>query len=107
MPPFALTSSNSRRMALALLTPWIAVTPDRSVTVPMRISVSVTPWVGPAANANAAADMDNAVAAAQSSVFNFDIGLASQITLADVRPLLGGPPTTIDWAGERGAVNAA
>ena len=41
-PPLALTSSNAMRMALALLTPCTAVTPDRSVMVPMMISVSLT-----------------------------------------------------------------
>jgi hypothetical protein len=54
MPPLALASSNAMRIALALLTPWIAVTPDRSVMVPIRISVSVTPCTDPAAIAVAA-----------------------------------------------------
>ena len=46
MPPRALISSIAMRMALALLTPWTAVTPDRSVMVPTMISVSLTPRVG-------------------------------------------------------------
>src|SRR5579872_170934 len=42
-PPAALASSNARRTELELFTPCTAVTPDRSVAVPMMISVSVTP----------------------------------------------------------------
>src|SRR6185437_5287549 len=44
-PPFSFASSNAMRMAWLLLTPWIAVTPDRSVMVPM------TPRTGSAARA--------------------------------------------------------
>src|ERR1700735_5105200 len=49
MPPLAVASCNARRIASALLTPCTAVTPDRSVMVPTRISLSVTPCTGPAA----------------------------------------------------------
>src|ERR1700729_4279347 len=49
MPPFALMSSNAMRIELAALVPCTAVTPDRSVIMPMAISVSDTPRVAVAA----------------------------------------------------------
>ena len=46
--PLAFTSSSTMRMASELLTPCAAVTLGRSVTVPMTLSVSVTPRTGAA-----------------------------------------------------------
>src|SRR3954468_9827096 len=67
MPPVSLISSNARRTALELLTPCTAVTPDRSVMVPTRISVSVTPrWVS--ADAADASTASAAVARDQRTV---------------------------------------
>src|SRR3954453_5860183 len=43
MPPAALHSSNAMRIEAAALAPCTAVTPDRSVIMPMMISVSETP----------------------------------------------------------------
>src|SRR4051812_8650907 len=51
MPPAALHSSNAMRIEAAALAPCTAVTPDRSVIMPMMISVSETPrwaaWARP------------------------------------------------------------
>jgi hypothetical protein len=40
-----------------VFTPWIAVTPDKSVMVPTEISLSVTPVTGSAAKVGTAAGM--------------------------------------------------
>src|SRR4051812_12659106 len=43
MPPASLHSSNAMRIEAAAFAPCTAVTPDRSVIIPMMISVSETP----------------------------------------------------------------
>ena len=57
-----------------VFTPWIAVTPDKSVMVPTRISLSVTPVTGSAAKAGTAA-RNAAAASKKSTVSRLDVSL--------------------------------
>src|SRR4051812_33009986 len=103
MPPAALHSSNAMRIEAAALAPCTAVTPDRSVIMPMMISVSETPrwaaWARPsrageASSPAAPASTDRRVVAV---VLVIGESLPVAAGLCPVRRIVSGTPDHRRW----------